>query len=126
MGTTPRRLGGRTGDCRKAARRVNRDLGKVEKDCRKAAPKVEQVGKTCESDERERTSQHAPNDTKEGAQGFTQGTCAGAAFSNPFTSELERDCKNTSLLSLREWPCFGCEAADGGGLMADGGNFLKS
>jgi hypothetical protein len=29
----------------KAARRVNRDLGKVEKDCRKAAPKEEQIGK---------------------------------------------------------------------------------
>jgi len=32
-------------------------LGKVEKDCREAAPKEEQVGKTCESNERERTSQ---------------------------------------------------------------------
>jgi hypothetical protein len=36
------RLGGRSVDCRKAARRVNRDLGKVEKDCRQAAPKEEQ------------------------------------------------------------------------------------
>jgi hypothetical protein len=41
----------------KAARRVNRDLGKVEKDCREAAPKEEQVGKTCESNERERANQ---------------------------------------------------------------------
>jgi hypothetical protein len=32
-------------------------LGQVEKDCRKAAPKEERVGKTCESNERERTSQ---------------------------------------------------------------------
>jgi hypothetical protein len=32
-------------------------LGQVEKDCRKVAPKEERVGKTCESNERERTSQ---------------------------------------------------------------------
>ncbi|NDG71265.1 MAG: hypothetical protein EBY32_08165 [Proteobacteria bacterium] len=38
----------------KVARRVNRDLGKVEKDCRKAAPKEKQVGETCESNPRAR------------------------------------------------------------------------
>jgi hypothetical protein len=32
-------------------------LGKAEKDCRMAAPKDKQVGKTCESNERERASQ---------------------------------------------------------------------
>ena len=31
------------------------------------------------------------------AQGDAQGTCAGAAFSNPFTSELARDAENSSL-----------------------------
>ena len=35
----------------------SRPLGKVEIDCRKAAPKEEQVGRSCESTERERTSQ---------------------------------------------------------------------
>ena len=35
----------------------SRPLGKVEIDCRKAAPKEEQVGRACESTERERTSQ---------------------------------------------------------------------
>ena len=57
----PRQPGGCTGDCRKAARRVrrvgtsestlplaarrvNRDLGKVEKDCRQAAPKRSRLG----------------------------------------------------------------------------------
>jgi hypothetical protein len=30
------------------------------------------------------------------SQGHAQGTCAGAAFSNPFTSELARDCETTS------------------------------
>jgi len=55
----------------RAARRVNRDLGKVEKDCRKAAPKEEQVAKTCESNERERTNQHH---AVEGAQWVDRGS----------------------------------------------------
>jgi len=66
-------------------------LGKVEKDCREAAPKEEQVGKTCESNERERTSQMK----------IEAGPCldkpSGGAFSNPSASQLARDTENTSL-----------------------------
>ena len=28
------------------------------------------------------------------------------ALSNPFASELARDCKTPSLILLRKWPCF--------------------
>ena len=37
-------------------------------------------------------------ESTEGAQGVAQGTCAGAAFSNPSTSELARDSETTSLI----------------------------
>ena len=66
-------------------------MGKVEKDCREAAPKEEQVGKTCESNERERTSQMKIE------AGLRLAGQAGAAFSNPSASELARDSENTSL-----------------------------
>jgi hypothetical protein len=68
-------------------------LVKVEKDCREAAPKEEQVGKTCESNERERTSQI----TRIQNAGPCLDKPSGAAFSNPFTSELARDAENSSL-----------------------------
>ena len=35
-------------------------------------------------------------ESTEGGQGDAQGTCAGAVFSNPSSSELARDCENTS------------------------------
>jgi hypothetical protein len=70
----PRQPGGCTGDCRKAAqrvrrvgtsestlpqaaRRVNRDLGKVEKDCRQAAPKEKQIGQSANQTPREGANQ---------------------------------------------------------------------
>ena len=31
---------------------------------------------------------------------------AGDVLSNPFASELARDCKTPSLILLRKWPCF--------------------
>jgi GT2 family glycosyltransferase len=40
----------------------------------------------------------------EGGQGDAQGTCAGAAFSNPSTSELARDSENTSLTRFASEP----------------------
>ena len=43
-------------------------------------------------------------ESTEGAQGNAQGTCAGAAFSNPFTSELARDSENTSLTRFASAP----------------------
>jgi hypothetical protein len=39
-------------------------------------------------------------------QGDAQVTCAGAAFSNPFTSELARDCENTALSRSASGPAF--------------------
>jgi glycosyltransferase involved in cell wall biosynthesis len=43
-------------------------------------------------------------ESTEGAQGNAQGTCAGAAFSNPFTSELARDSENTALTRFASAP----------------------
>jgi len=40
------------------------------------------------------------------AQGCAWASQAGDALSNPFTSELARDCKIPSLILLRKWPCF--------------------
>jgi len=48
-------------------------LGQVEKDCRKAAPKEERVGKTCESNEWERTSQMHQFSRKTGLGGTAPG-----------------------------------------------------
>ena len=42
----------------KAARRVNRDLGKVEKDCRQAAPKEKQIGQSANQTPWEGANQH--------------------------------------------------------------------
>jgi len=39
-------------------------------------------------------------------QGCAWASQAGAVLSNPFASELARDCKPTSLILLRKWPCF--------------------
>jgi hypothetical protein len=36
---------------------------------------------------------------------------AGAGFSNPFVSELTRDCETPSLILLRKWPCFALESS---------------
>jgi glycosyltransferase involved in cell wall biosynthesis len=70
-------------------------------------------------DERERTSQISRMGT-DGQQGDSQGTCAGAAFSNPFTIELAQDCENTSPTRSASGPA-GVEEppkADGGGRIA--------
>ena len=40
------------------------------------------------------------------AQGCAWASQAGDALSNPFASELARDCKTPSLILLRKWPCF--------------------
>ena len=40
------------------------------------------------------------------AQGYAWASQAGAVLSNPFASELARDCKTASLILLRKWPCF--------------------
>jgi glycosyltransferase involved in cell wall biosynthesis len=45
-------------------------------------------------------------DTQGEAQGNAQRTCAGAAFSNPSTSELARDSENTSLIRSVDSPSF--------------------
>ncbi len=42
----------------------------------------------------------------DGQQGDAQETCAGDAFSNLFTSELARDCENTSLSRSACGPAF--------------------
>ena len=59
-------------------------LGQVEKDCRKAAPKEERVGKTCESNEWERTSQNTPIFTKDGfvRHGARHAVCSGGILQN--------------------------------------------
>ena len=105
------------------------------KDCRMAAPKEKQVGKTCKSNERERTSQYSRNDTKKvesleqassleprmprikTKQGGACASQAGAAFSNPFKSELARDCEITSPSRFANGPAWqmGCR-----GLVAEG------
>ena len=52
------------------------------------------------------TDSEPRNDTKSGNQSDAQGTCAGAAFSNPFTSELARDSENTSLIPSADGSAF--------------------
>jgi hypothetical protein len=39
-------------------------------------------------------------------QGCAWASQAGDALSNPFASELARDCEIPSLILLRKWPCF--------------------
>jgi hypothetical protein len=39
------------------------------------------------------------------SQGYAWASQAGAVFSNPFASELARDCETSSLILLRKWPC---------------------
>ena len=39
------------------------------------------------------------------SQGYAWASQAGAVFSNPFASELARDCETPSLILLRKWPC---------------------
>ena len=64
-------------------------------------------------------------------QGDAQGTCAGAAFSNPFTSELARDCENTSPTCSASGPAEALRAetrvvgSAGGNQLADSMGFLK-
>ena len=62
--------------------------GRCEKEQPKVDPKGEGVG-TSESNDTEST---------EGAQCVARGTCDGAAFSNPSTSELARDSETTLLI----------------------------
>jgi hypothetical protein len=38
-------------------------------------------------------------------QGYAWASQAGGVFSNPFTSELERDYETPSPILLRKWPC---------------------
>ena len=60
-----------------------------------------------------------------------QGTCAGDAFSNPFTSELARDCENTSPTRSASGPAEAMRAetremgSAGGNQFADSMEFLK-
>jgi len=56
-------------------------------------------------------------------QGDAQGTCAGAAFSNPFTSELARDSANTSPSRSASGPAEAL-SADNAGIGSAGGNQL--
>jgi hypothetical protein len=48
------------------------------------------------------------------AQGGAWASQAGAAFSNPLTSELADGFSKTPLHALREWPCYGAGAAEVG------------
>jgi glycosyltransferase involved in cell wall biosynthesis len=50
------------------------------------------------TEDTEDTENTESTESTEGAQGVAQGTCAGAAFSNPSTSELARDSETTSLI----------------------------
>ena len=60
-----------------------------------------------------------------------QGTCAGAAFSNPFTSELARDCENISPTRGASGPAEAMRAetreigSAGGNQLADSKEFLE-
>ena len=60
-----------------------------------------------------------------------QGTCAGDAFSNPFTSELARDCENTSPTRSASRPAevlfadHGEIGSAGGNQLADSAGFLE-
>jgi hypothetical protein len=58
------------------------------------------------------------------AQADAQGTCAGAAFSNPFASKLARDSENTSLTRSASGPTEESLRADDMGLGSAGGNQL--
>jgi hypothetical protein len=65
-------------------------------------------------------------------QDNAQGTCAAAAFSNPSTSELARDCENTSPTRFASGPAEEALRADymgsgsaGGNQLADSMEFLK-
>jgi len=63
------------------------------------------------------------------AQGVAQGTCAGAAFSNPFASKLARYSENTSPTRGASAPAWariasGGVGSDGGNQLADSGEFL--
>ena len=62
------------------------------------------------------------------ARGDAQGTCAGAAFPNTFTSELAQDCENTSPTRSAIGPAGTAEPlrADAGGLISDGTEFTKA
>jgi len=61
-------------------------------------------------------------ESTERAQGGDQGTCAGAAFSNPFTSELARDCEITSLTRSASGPAGAAAqpSVDGAAAALDG------
>jgi hypothetical protein len=69
-------------------------LGQVEKDCRKAAPKEERVGKTCESNERERTSQIERQKTP---------GCAWQAKRNPVFFLENSKAKHRRAICVAEW-----------------------
>ena len=79
---------GRNSERLKAALTTIEHGGRCEKEQPKVDPKGEGVG-TSESNDTEST---------EGAQCVARGTCDGAAFSNPSTSELARDSETTPLI----------------------------
>ncbi len=56
------------------------------------------------------------------AQGGAWASQAGAAFSNPFTIELARDCENTSLTRFASAPALAAEQSlrNSEGLKVDG------
>jgi hypothetical protein len=64
----------------------------------------------------------------DGQQGDAQGTCAGAAFSNPSTSELARASGNTSLTRSASDPASSAEQprTDIGGLISDKSEVAKA
>jgi hypothetical protein len=67
-------------------------------------------------------------DTKSGKHGEAQGTCAGAEFSNPFTSELARDSENTSPTRSASEPASSAvqPRTDIGGLISDKSEVAKA
>ena len=82
----------------------------------KVGPKGEGVGMT----ESNYTDIHG---YQKMAQGNAQGACAGAAFSNPSTSELARDSEDTSLTRSASSPA-GVLRSDTGEIGSAGGNQL--
>jgi GT2 family glycosyltransferase len=99
--------------------------GGREKEQPQAGPKGEGVGMS----ESNYTDKHG---YQKNQNGNAQGTCAGAAFSNPCTSELARDSENTSLTRCASGSSEEALRADymgsgsaGGNQLADSNEFLE-
>ena len=67
-------------------------------------------GKNAKTLKNELTTKKHENTRKGEKHGDAQGTCAGAAFSNPSTSELARDIQNTSLIRSADGPSEALDA----------------